>query len=199
MEITDFHCHVIRVALKKSEGEACVKIAREAVELWTRKKKRLAPAEFPEPLKEPSGVFVTITERGELRGCIGHPYPGGSLLENLIDSAIAACQDPRFPALGEGELKDIEIEVSILTTPELIKRQDALENYEKFIETGKDGLIIVAGFKSGLLLPQVATEYKMNAKQFLDCLLAKAGLRKDDAEKARRYKFRAQIFRENKR
>ncbi len=187
------------MTLKKSDGEACAKIAREAVELWTRKKKKLALAKFPEALKEPSGVFVTITERGELRGCIGHPYPEGALLENLIDSAIAACDDPRFPALGEGELKDIELEISILTTPELIKRQDVLENYEKFIETGKDGLIIVAGFKSGLLLPQVATEYKMNAKQFLDCLLAKAGLRRSEAEKVRIYKFQAQIFRENKR
>lgn len=187
------------MVLKKSEGEACVKIAREAVELWTRKKKKLTPTKFPGPLKEPSGVFVTITERGELRGCIGHPYPTGALLENLIDSATAACDDPRFSALGEDELKDIELEISILTKPELLQPQDALEDYEKFIEIGKDGLIIIAGFKSGLLLPQVATEYKMNAKQFLDCLLAKAGLRRSEAERVRIYKFRAQIFRENKR
>ncbi|MFH1105894.1 MAG: TIGR00296 family protein [Candidatus Aenigmatarchaeota archaeon] len=186
------------MALKKSEGEACVKIAREAVELWARKRKVLKPAEFPERLKEPSGVFVTLTKHEKLRGCIGHPYPAGALLENLIDSAIAACGDPRFQALRESELKDIRIEVSILTPPELIKRQSAFENYEKFMEVGKDGLIITRGSKSGLLLPQVATEYKMGAKQFLDCLLDKAGMGRDEASGARIYKFRAQIFRELK-
>jgi len=143
------------------------------------------------------GCFVTLHKNNQLRGCIGFPRPIMPLYEQIIAATKAAAfEDPRFTPLSEDELKDITIEISILTRPEIIKVNDPKEYIEK-IEAGRDGLII-QGESSGLLLPQVATEYKMNAKQFLETLSEKADLEKDawknPANKI--YKFHAEIFSE---
>jgi len=144
------------------------------------------------------GCFVTIHKDKQLRGCIGFPRPIMPLYEQIITaSKAAAFEDPRFTPLTKNELKDIVIEISILTRPELMKTKNP-EEYLKMIEIGKDGLII-QGKSSGLLLPQVATEYKFDAKQFLECVCEKAGLDhdawKDHNNKI--YRFRAEIFSED--
>lgn len=144
------------------------------------------------------GCFVTIHKDNQLRGCIGFPRPIMPLYEQIITAGKAAAfEDPRFPPLAKNELKDIVIEISILTRPELLKVKNP-DEYLKNIEIGRDGLII-QGKSSGLLLPQVATEYKFDVRQFLECVCDKAGMDtdawKDLSNKI--YKFHAEIFSED--
>jgi AmmeMemoRadiSam system protein A len=146
------------------------------------------------------GCFVTLHKHNKLRGCIGFPKPIMPLYEQIIAAAKAAAfEDPRFQPLTKSELKDVIIEISILTRPELIK-VNTPDEYLNNIIIGRDGLII-QGRSSGLLLPQVATEYTFNPKQFLECVSEKAELDKDawkDPEN-KIYKFRAEIFSEDER
>jgi uncharacterized protein len=144
------------------------------------------------------GVFVTLHKHGELRGCIGFPHPTFQLYKAVSDAARAAAfKDTRFPKLEESELKDLDIELSVLTVPEEIDAEPA--HYTKQIKIGEDGLIIKGPFGSGLLLPQVFTEYKCTPEQALEMTCQKAGL-PTDAWKDKRnkvLKFQAQIFSEN--
>lgn len=149
--------------------------------------------EFPER----KGVFVTLNSypEKELRGCIGYPYAVLPLGKAISEAAVAAAvSDPRFEPLSKFEVDSIIIEISILTAPEEIKtpKEKILEE----INIGKDGLICQYNKSSGLLLPQVATENKMNAKEFLDCVCNKAGLPQNTWKKpeCKIYKFQAQIF-----
>jgi len=146
--------------------------------------------------KEKRGVFVTLKKNG-LRGCIGHPYPDKSLGDAIVDSAVtAAIGDPRFPPAQIKELDDITIEVTILTPPKLIEGK-ANERSEK-VQIGKHGLLLELMPFSGLLLPQVATEYGLDAKEFLSQTCLKAGLTPDMwlDERTKVYTFEGQIFAE---
>ncbi len=142
------------------------------------------------------GCFVTLHKRGELRGCIGFTKPIMPLFEQIIAATKAAAfEDPRFEPLVAEELKDLHIEISILTKPELIKagsQQDYFDN----IQVGRDGLIIQTNGHSGLLLPQVAKEYHWTPKQFLDAVSEKAGLDMDawKHKESKVYKFKAEVF-----
>ncbi len=145
-----------------------------------------------EKLKENLGVFVTLNKHGELRGCIGFPEPVLPLGNAIRDAARAAAyHDPRFLPVSKEEIKDLHIEITLLTKPELIK-----SNYIKNIHIGKDGLIVKNQYASGLLLPQVATEWGWGAKEFLSQTCVKAGLNadawKDKAVKV--YKFQGEII-----
>jgi uncharacterized protein len=125
---------------------------------------------------ENCGVFVTLTKKGELRGCIGYIESEKPIWQSIIECAkFAAFDDPRFPRLTKEEFDLIEIEISILSKPKLVleKNPNKLINY---IVIGRDGLIIKKGYKSGLLLPQVATEYNWNAEEFLNHTCIKAGI-----------------------
>jgi len=181
------------------EGIYAVKLARTAVKDYFRNKKT-SPENVPEKFLRESGVFTTINSfpGKELRGCIGFPEPIMPLYEAIIKSAVyAATEDPRFPPIEEDELNKVIFEVSLLTIPERIVVEDP-EEYPERVEIGKDGLIIrYMGF-SGLLLPQVATEYSMDSLEFLDHTCLKAGLqpgcwRRKGVEI---YKFQAEIFTE---
>jgi hypothetical protein len=124
-------------------------------------------------LTELRGAFVTITKRGMLRGCIGHIRAMLPLYKTIEEMAAAAAfDDPRFPPITKNELKDLEIEISVLTPFKQIT--DVKE-----IEVGKHGIYIEKGFYSGLLLPQVATEYKWDRDTFLEHTCRKAGLPPD--------------------
>ncbi len=178
------------------EGEAAVRIARQVIECFVRGKP-YPDFNFPERFDEESGVFVTINTHPEdrLRGCIGYPSPIYSLRRALVKAAEGSTEDPRFPRLSEKELDRITVEVSILTPPELIKVSKAVE-YPKNIRIGRDGLIVEKGPYRGLLLPQVATEWKWNEEEFLSQTCMKAGLSPDawfDKE-TKIYKFNSRIF-----
>ena len=104
-------------------------------------------------LKENRGAFVTITKNGQLRGCIGYIEGRGPLHKTIEEMAEAAAfRDPRFGSVTEKELPDLEYEISVLTP--LRRITDTNE-----IEVGKHGIYMKKGWNSGLLLPQVATEY----------------------------------------
>jgi hypothetical protein len=129
---------------------------------------------FPEPptekMKEKFGAFVTLKKNDQLRGCIGHIVGDQPLWKTIINMAqSAAFQDPRFPPLEEDELSEIELEISILSPLQEVPDVKA-------IEPGRHGLVIKKGPYSGLLLPQVATEWGWDRETFLAQTCRKAGL-----------------------
>lgn len=188
--------------MNASHGEFAVKLARRALERWTTKSEMIRrPDKVSREFLEKSGVFTTLhtyPER-ELRGCIGFPTPVMPLVDAIIESAVSAAQDPRFPDLDKSELKKIIVEVSILTKPQTINAKKP-EDYAKKIIIGRDGLIIRKGFHSGLLLPQVATEYGWDARTFLEHLCMKASLPADawTSPGAEIFSFHSEIFSEKK-
>ncbi len=182
--------------LTLEEGVNAVRLARRAIEVYLSER-RIIKNRFTGIFEEKRGVFTTLTKHGELRGCIGFPYPIKRLDEAIIESAIsAATQDPRFPPVSLKEMDEIEVEVTILTPPERINVKP--EDLPKHIEIGKHGLMVKHGFHSGLLLPQVAVEYNMDAEEFLTHTCLKAGLPPDCWFYAEVYRFEGQIFKEVK-
>jgi len=184
--------------LNLDEGKLLVKTARETIESYVKEKKIPTKKNVPETLKEKRGVFVTLTKNGELRGCIGHPLPGMPLIDALVDASISsATRDPRFPPVKPSELPEIEVEVSVLTKPEVVKVKHPKE-YPKCIEVGKHGLIMERDGFAGLLLPQVPVEWEWNEEEFLSHTCMKAGLPPDAwlDERVCVSRFCAQIFKE---
>jgi len=121
-------------------------------------------------LGEPRGVFVSLHRQGRLRGCIGFLEAVKPLGQAVMEMAAAAAfHDPRFRPLGKEELADLDVEISVLTP---MQRLDRVEN----IEVGKHGLYIEKGPHRGLLLPQVAVEYRWDRTTFLEQTCQKAGL-----------------------
>ncbi len=151
-----------------------VRLARMAIERAVNGERMVLPP-LPPVFGEKRGVFVTIKRHGLLRGCIGLPYPIKPLGEAIIEAAAsAALEDPRFPPVSSLEVDDIEIEVTVLTPPRPLECPP-LERPEH-VEVGRHGLIVSGLGRAGLLLPQVATEYGWNSREFLDQTCVKAGL-----------------------
>ena len=114
--------------------------------------------------------------------------PDKPLFKTISEMALqAAFNDPRFEPLTQDEFNNIKIEISVLTKPERV------ENINE-IKVGRDGLIIKKGFYSGLLLPQVASEFNWNRQEFLEHTCIKAGLPKNAWEYSEIYKFSAEVF-----
>lgn len=129
------------------------------------------PREIPQHgiFLERRGVFVTLSVRGRLRGCIGVVETQETLGESITRCAAgAALHDPRFSPLQLEELKELRIEISLMSTPAPIRPEE--------IEIGRHGLLVVSGARRGLLLPQVATEHRLDRQQFLEETCRKAGL-----------------------
>jgi len=145
-------------------------IARQSIAAGLEKK---PPAPFTDVsgvLREPRGAFVTLHLRGQLRGCIGLIEPVKPLAATIQEMALAAAfGDPRFPPLTIQEFRDIDIEISVLSPLRRIKNVDE-------IQVGVHGLYICQGSRRGLLLPQVATEYRWDRDTFLEHTCSKAGL-----------------------
>jgi hypothetical protein len=180
------------------QGKKLVKAARQAVI------SKLEGKTFElKGFEELGGVFVTIHNysNNELKGCIGYPEPVFPLNKALVQAArSAAFSDSRFRSITKQELDSIIFEVSALTKPELIKVK-TLKDYEKEIKIGRDGLVAESQGYRGLLLPQVAPEWKWDVKEFLDNTCEKAGLPAEEWKKTdsvKIYKFQAQIFKETK-
>jgi MEMO1 family protein len=180
--------------LTKEEKSELLKIARQTLESYLKNGK-VPKFEKPksEALNAKRGAFVTLKENGQLRGCIGRIVGDTPVYQVVSDFAInAAVEDPRFEPVNYSELKNIEIEISVLTPFEKVK--DLGE-----IEVGRHGLMIQKGFSSGLLLPQVPTEEGWDKKTFLEYLCRKAGLNGQDYKDkdAIIYKFEAIVFNED--
>lgn len=176
--------------LSKDERAYLHRIAREAVQASLDKKDYAPPAPPTERLKAPGAAFVTLKKNGELRGCIGHVIAQIPLNQTVADMARAAAfQDPRFSPVTREEYKALAFEISVMTPLQRISDP-------AFVQVGKHGLVIrKAGF-SGLLLPQVATEFGWDREAFLENACRKAGLtgaawREKDTEI---YVFSAEVF-----
>jgi uncharacterized protein len=160
--------------LTADEGRIAVRSARSTIEHVVAKKQKAALKLTP-VFGDKRGVFVTLTKKGTLRGCIGLPYPVMPLGDAIVHAAgAAALEDPRFPPVAKEELADISLEVTILTVPVPVEG-DPKKRPEKVV-VGKHGLIVRGMGTSGLLLPQVATEYGWDPTTFLDHTCIKAGL-----------------------
>lgn len=174
----------------EAEKKTLHNIAREAIAARLAGKPLPPLPALTPALREKRGAFVTLHLDHQLRGCIGTIEPIRPLAEVVQEMAVAAAfQDPRFPPLSPRELERIEIEISVLTPLELVKDVND-------IVVGKHGLLIERGFRRGLLLPQVATEYGWNRQTFLEHTCLKAGLPPTawhDPE-TRIYRFEAEIF-----
>ena len=183
--------------LTLDEGKTAVRLAREALTRYVEEKEILEPEKLPPVFDEKRGVFVTLHEDGDLRGCIGYPQPVMALGRAIVDSAInAGTRDPRFPGIRPGELKRMEMEVTILTKPE--PYLEAKKRLPELVRIGTDGLIVSKGPFSGLLLPQVAPEWGFDSLEFLSQTCVKAGLPPDAwmDEGTEVQHFEAQIFAE---
>ena len=182
--------------LTEDEGKIALRLARGTIDHVIGRKGK--PAEKLTPVfSEKRGVFVTLTKAGQLRGCIGFPYPVIPLGEAIVQAATAAAlEDPRFIPVRADELAKLHLEVTILTVPVPVDGDP--DDRPKKIVVGKHGLIIRGRGTSGLLLPQVATEYGWDAKTFLDHTCVKAGLSESSWHDSRveLLAFEGQIFTE---
>jgi MEMO1 family protein len=156
--------------LNKEQQKTLLTMARKTVEEYLTKGSIPSFDLKDKALFEKRGAFVTLTTQGNLRGCIGYIAPVYPLQRVIVETAVAAAsKDPRFPPVTKGELKDLHVEISVLSPLRAIAKVQE-------IEVGTHGLVITKGNSSGLLLPQVATEYKWNREEFLDNTCRKAGL-----------------------
>jgi len=134
--------------------------------------KKLFPSKLS-PLPElnlPAAVFVTLTDNGKLRGCIGTTEPLGSLQDSVRYYArLAAFSDSRFEPLKEPELPRIKLEISILSTPEPVSSAAA-------VIPGKHGVIVERGWRKGLFLPQVWEQLPAKESFLGELCEQKAGL-----------------------
>jgi AmmeMemoRadiSam system protein A len=144
-------------------------------------------------LARSAGAFVTVTEAGALRGCIGHLEPTLPLAEVVARCAVAAgTSDPRFAALTAEELPHVEIELTILGPLEIVAMVDD-------IEIGRHGLVVAAGGRKGVLLPKVAVEQGWDRDTFVAQTCRKAGLLPDAWKQGTIWRFEAEVFTERRR
>lgn len=150
--------------LNESSQKAALKLARDAIENYLIHHTRMVEKPVNQSLNERMGAFVTLYYKGHLKGCIGR-FEGDQALASVItDCAIdAAFYDPRFPSIKKEELKDLKIEISVMTEKKRIKDW-------KSIKLGIQGVVIQCTGRAGTFLPQVATETDWSLEQFLNQL-----------------------------
>ena len=142
--------------------------------------------------QQKQGAFVTLKKHGELRGCIGQMTEDLPLYQTVGRMAIsAALHDSRFTRLSLSELKDVEIEISVLTPYQRVDSADK-------IQVGRDGVLLKRSGRSAVFLPQVAPEQGWNRDEMLDNLCRKAGMSSDCwRQGAEFHTFQAIIFSEH--
>jgi len=157
--------------LTDEDKKTLLKIARKTLEEYLKTGKVPDFEIKSENLKRIQGAFVTLHKKGRLRGCIGNIIGRKPLWETVRDMAIeSAVGDPRFPNVKYEELKDIDIEISVLSPLKRVSSPDE-------IVLGKHGVLVRKGFNQGVYLPQVATETGWSKEEFLSSLCYhKAGL-----------------------
>jgi AmmeMemoRadiSam system protein A len=174
--------------LTDEERRELLAIARRAASSYVTSGK--VPKERPSSrkLSEPGAAFVTLTESGRLRGCIGYTEATVPLYRTVQECAVAAAtEDPRFPPVKAGEVESLRIEISVLTPLTPVRPEE--------VEVGVHGLMVRKGGRRGLLLPQVASEHGWDRNAFLSQTCRKAGLSPDEWKKdAEVFSFTAEVF-----
>jgi len=156
--------------LSEADRLSMLALARRSISEAVSLQKLSAAIPWTGVFAEKRGVFVTLHVRGRLRGCIGVVEAYELLGDAVVRcAASAALHDPRFSPVRPEELSGLHIELSLLSPLEPILPEQ--------IEIGKHGLLISQGSKRGLLLPQVASEHKLDREQFLEETCHKAGLK----------------------
>ena len=162
---------------KTAEQDPYVSLARIQVREWVTKRNRIdVPDGLPaEMLERQAGVFVSIHEHGDLRGCIGTIAPTrDNIAKEIIYNAISACsKDPRFTPIREDELPYLDISVDVLgeTEPVLDRSQLDVKRY---------GVICSKGYQRGLLLPNLEGVDTVEDQIAIAC--RKGGIDPDDEE-----------------
>lgn len=179
--------------MSKADQKTLIAVARERIEATLEDREPRFPPAGP-ALHEPSGAFVTLHlcdgSNRALRGCIGHIDASDSIYETVKSVAYsAAFSDYRFRPLTVGELPKIELEISVLSPMRRV--HDTSE-----IVPGEHGLYMRRGGRSGLLLPQVASERNWDRETFLAQTCRKSGLPSDSWKDPQTeiYTFTAQVF-----
>jgi len=183
-QTTDFN-------LSDDDRRELLKLARRTLNDYLSGKTPTPPDEtkLSGTLKTNAGAFVTLHNHGQLRGCIGNFSTSTPLYRVVMAMAIsAATEDYRFESVTHDELKDIDIEISVLTP---MKRISSI----KEIELGKHGIYIKKGSRSGTFLPQVAKETRWSLEEFLGhCARDKAGIGWDGWRDAEIFTYEAIVF-----
>ncbi|OED30053.1 AmmeMemoRadiSam system protein A [Methanosphaera sp. WGK6] len=187
-----------KVVFSEEEGQLLIEQARLAILSYLNDEEYPELINIPENFNKHLGVFVTLNKNNNLRGCIGTFEAEEPLYKEVQEMAIySAFYDNRFNMLQLEEIDDIEIEISILTEPELVE-VDIFEEYFSKIDLGVDGLKIEKNNNVSVFLPQVPLEQGWDMDNYLENLCYKAGLPKDAWKEndTKLYKFQAQIFEE---
>lgn len=177
-----------------SRGKTLLALARTAI---ARAFGQPVQADDSAPwLREAGATFVTLTQDGELRGCIGSLEAHRPLIEDVQANALAAAfRDPRFPPLPESELARTRVEVSLLSPMQEIAFRDEADARAQ-LRPGIDGVVLEYGWQRGTFLPQVWEQLPQRA-QFLAHLKAKAGLPADFwADEVRLYRYTVEKWKE---
>jgi len=181
--------------LTDSDKKRLLEIARQTIRAQAAGDPLPAFHEASPGLNLKRGVFVTLHQKGALRGCIGLFSSDRPLYQSVQEMAVeASSRDYRFAPVRSQEVPELVIEISVLTEPQL------LDDWHK-VRLGTDGVIVRKGSSSGVFLPQVASETGWGKETFLGELCRqKAGLPPDSYKDpgTRLYVFQAIIFSEEK-
>ena len=160
---------------RREREDPYVRLARETVESWVLDRKTPGVPDWAtaEMKQNRAGVFVSIHKDGKLRGCIGTFLPTRECTaKEIISNAVSAStRDPRFDPIGPEELKWLEINVDVLSTPEPIGGKEELD-------VKRYGVIVSSGSRRGLLLPDLDGVDTVDEQ--VDIARRKAGIREQD-------------------
>jgi AmmeMemoRadiSam system protein B/AmmeMemoRadiSam system protein A len=174
------------------DEQALLTLARESITRYLINTKSETPKEETSGImNQHYGAFVTLTKEGKLRGCVGRFDPSLTLYQTIAEMAIAAAtRDSRFEPVATSELKEIEIEISILSP---LKRIYSIDE----IALGKHGIYIKKGLHNGTFLPQVANDTGWTKEEFLGhCSRDKAAIGWEGWKTAELYTYEATVFNE---
>ena len=160
---------------RREREDPYVRLARETVESWVLDRKTPGVPDWAtaEMKQNRAGVFVSIHKDGKLRGCIGTFLPTRECIaKEIISNAVSAStRDPRFDPIGPEELKWLEINVDVLSTPKPIGSKEELD-------VKRYGVIVSSGSRRGLLLPDLDGVDTVDEQ--VDIARRKAGIREQD-------------------
>lgn len=184
---SESHASDVSGEFSQEERSLLLRLAHESIiSALENRKISLDP---PTPhLAEPRGAFTSLYLDGSLRGCVGYVMPVGSVYRAVAETArAAALEDSRFYPVTLDEGRRLQIELSILSPPRPISPEE--------VEVGRHGLLITAGFRRGLLLPQVPIEHQWDRIAFLEQTCRKAGLPTDAWQQGATIEsFTAEVF-----
>jgi AmmeMemoRadiSam system protein B/AmmeMemoRadiSam system protein A len=189
-------------AYSPAEQARLLELARTALRDVTagRRLPSVDPNQFSPRLSASRACFVTLTRRGELRGCIGNLQAQGPLYQAVLDNArSAALRDPRFPPVTPDEVASLDIEISVLTEPHPLEFRSPEDLLAK-LQPHRDGVVLEIGSRSATFLPQVWEQLPAKV-QFLDALARKAGAAADAWRQpdTRVLTYRVEAFKESAR